>query len=251
MTDGAKYACTPDLSTFHLQVIGSVEVLGNPVGLIRNLGTGVAAMREGIKGMRKGDSMRSLKDGAKTFAKHGAYGLSNSLSKVSSSMSKGIAQLALDEDFVKEREERKDEQNKPLMSVGAGARHGGKDVYNSFASGLRGLMEKPQEGFEKGGYSGMAEGVGLGLAGLIFKPASGVLDLISHTTEGLRNQTNVSDKETVLRCIEPRKIDGDRVLRSRKGAMQPHLELLELVIGHSRSLGGAYGEKLCPTSAFA
>lgn len=34
----------------------------------------------------------------------------------------------------------------------------------------------------------MAEGLGLGLVGAVFKPASGVLDAISHTTEGIRNQ---------------------------------------------------------------
>jgi hypothetical protein len=223
------------------KVIGSVEILGNPVGLLRNLGTGLVAMRTGISNMRKGDSLKSLKEGAKTFAKHSTYGLSNSISKVSSSMSKGVASLAMDDDFLKEREERKDEMKGKPQSAGAGARHGGRDVYKSLASGFTGLMEKPADGFEKGGYWGMARGLGLGVAGVIFKPASGVLDLISHTTEGLRNQTNVSTKEMVTRCMEPRRMEGDRVLRPRKGPLLAHIELLERLSQHSKSLS-TYGD---------
>jgi hypothetical protein len=223
------------------KVIGSVEILGNPVGLLRNLGTGLVAMRAGISNMRKGDSLKSLKEGAKTFAKHSAYGFSNSISKVSSSMSKGVASLAMDDDFLKEREERKDEMKGKPQSAGAGARTGGRDVYKSLASGITGLMEKPADGFEKGGYWGMARGLGLGVAGVIFKPASGVLDLISHTTEGIRNQTNVSSKELVTRCMEPRRMEGDRVLRPRKGPLLAHIELLERLALHSKSLS-TYGD---------
>ena len=89
------------------RIIGSVEVLGNPVGLFRNLGTGFRAFGSGVSGLRHGDQ-QSFKDGAKTLVRHGTHGLSNTISKVSSSVSRGVASVSLDSDFLRQRDEQKD-----------------------------------------------------------------------------------------------------------------------------------------------
>ncbi len=48
------------------RLLGSVEVLGNPAGLMRNLGIGMKAFSSGLTGLRHGDR-QSFKDGAKTL----------------------------------------------------------------------------------------------------------------------------------------------------------------------------------------
>ena len=95
------------------RIVGSVEVLGNPVGLFRNLGTGFRAFGSGVSGLRHGDQ-QSFKDGTKTLMRHGTHGLSNTISKVSSSVSRGVASVALDADFLRLRDEQKD--NKVCLS---------------------------------------------------------------------------------------------------------------------------------------
>jgi len=42
------------------------------------------------------------------------------------------------------------------------------------------------------GFKGLAQGMAYGVAGLICKPTSGLLDLIANTTEGIRNQVSLS-----------------------------------------------------------
>ena len=49
---------------------------------------------------------------------------------------------------------------------------------------------KPVQGAKRDGVGGFAKGVGLGLAGAIVKPASGVVDLVAKTNEGIESQVD-------------------------------------------------------------
>jgi hypothetical protein len=44
------------------------------------------------------------------------------------------------------------------------------------------------KGAQKGGFLGLAKGIGKGLTGLITKPVVGTIDAVSMTTKGLKNQ---------------------------------------------------------------
>ncbi len=60
------------------------------------------------------------------------------------------------------------------------------------------------EGAEKGGAAGFAKGVGKGVIGLFTKPAVGVFDFVSASTEGIRNTTTVFDQGEIDRARLPR-----------------------------------------------
>lgn len=217
------------------RLLGSVEVLGNPAGLLRNLNTG---MRAFTAGLRHGDR-QSLKDGAKTFVKHGTHGVSNTISKVSSSFSRGLASVSLDEDFLREREENKDHKGRP-QSMQVGFSKGASNLGKSAFSGFTGFFKKPLEGYQQGGMGGFVEGVGVGVAGLLCKPTSGLLDLVANTTEGLRNQTNPHGKAaTHSRCREPREMQkDDPVLKPLDSGVTPEGELMARLKTYSSCLPG-------------
>ena len=52
----------------------------------------------------------------------------------------------------------------------------------SVFSGVTGVFTKPVEGAKSGGVAGFAAGFGKGLVGLVSKPVSGAVDLVSKTT---------------------------------------------------------------------
>lgn len=52
----------------------------------------------------------------------------------------------------------------------------------SIFSGATGVITKPVEGASKQGITGFVKGAGVGILGLVFKPVSGVVDLVSKTT---------------------------------------------------------------------
>ncbi len=217
-----------------------LQVLGNPVGLFRNLGTGIRAFTSGVSGLRHGDQ-QSFKDGAKTLVRHGTHGLSNTISKVTSSASRGLA--SVDSSFLRQREEQKDYKDRPedyKVGFRQGTAHLGKCVY----SGFSGLAKKPAEGYATGGFKGMAQGMAFGVAGLICKPASGLLDLVANTTEGIRNQTNPNGKRQIARYREPRALAESRVLVPLHSTAPAYLELFERLATYASSLPQALGGDL-------
>jgi len=224
------------------RIVGSVEVLGNPVGLFRNLGTGFRAFGSGVSGLRHGDQ-QSFKDGTKTLVRHGTHGLSNTISKVSSSVSRGVASVALDADFLRLRDEQKDNKERP-EDFKVGFRQGTSHLANCFSSGFSGALTKPAQGYSTGGFKGLAQGMAYGVAGLICKPTSGLLDLIANTTEGIRNQTCPNGKRQIARYREPRVMSESRLLSPLHSSPPPYLELFQRLATYASSLPQALGGDL-------
>jgi vacuolar protein sorting-associated protein 13A/C len=64
-------------------------------------------------------------------------------------------------------------------------------------------------GAQRGGFTGFLKGIGRGLIGVVTKPITGVLDLASHTTEGLKNTiTYFDDKANEEKKRKPRAFYG-------------------------------------------
>ena len=80
------------------------------------------------------------------------------------------------------------------------------------------------------------QGMAFGMAGLICKPASGLLDLVANTTEGIRNQTNPQGRRQIARFREPRTISSDRVVLPLHSTPPPYLELLSRLALESTTL---------------
>lgn len=79
-------------------------------------------------------------------------------------------------------------------------------------------MTKPLEGAKSSGVEGFVQGVGKGIIGAAAQPVSGVLDLLSKTTEGanamrMKIASAITSDEQLLRRRLPRVVGGDNLLR--------------------------------------
>ncbi|KAG6015320.1 hypothetical protein E4U54_003712 [Claviceps lovelessii] len=198
------------------KILGSADFLGNPVGLFNNISSGVTDIfYEPYQGLILSDRPEEfgigIAKGAASFAKKTVFGVTDSLSKFTGSLSKGLAAASLDKQFQDRRRITK-ARNRPkhaLYGVAAGA----NSLFTSVASGVGGLARKPLEGAEQEGALGFFKGVGKGVLGLATKPAVGVLDMASNVSEGIRNTTTVFDGQELERTRFPRFIPRDGIVR--------------------------------------
>ncbi|WWD17860.1 hypothetical protein CI109_102304 [Kwoniella shandongensis] len=197
------------------RVLGSADFLGNPVGLFNNISSGFSDIfyepYQGIVMHGNKDIGLGIARGATSFAKKTVFGISDSVTKVTGSIGKGLSAATLDAEFQNKRRMTR-RRNKPkhaLYGVAAGA----SAFADSVTSAFEGVASKPMEGAEKGGAAGFAKGVGKGFVGLFTKPVVGVMDFVSASTEGIRNTTTVFDQSDLDRVRLPRFISADGVLR--------------------------------------
>jgi vacuolar protein sorting-associated protein 13A/C len=198
------------------KIIGSADFLGNPVGLFNNLSSGVVDIfYEPYQGLIMSDRPEQLgvgiAKGATSFVKKSVFGFSDSLSKVTGSISKGLATATMDKQF-QDRRRMTRARNRPKHAL-YGVTAGANSLVSSVASGVGGLAKKPLEGAEQDGVAGFFKGVGLGVLGLATKPAIGIFDLASNVSEGIRNTTTVFDGEALDRVRLPRFIGADGIVR--------------------------------------
>ncbi|KAH0564849.1 hypothetical protein GP486_001757 [Trichoglossum hirsutum] len=198
------------------KILGSADFLGNPVGLFNNISSGVADIfYEPYQGFVMTDRPQELgigiAKGATSFVKKSVFGVTDSMSKVTGSISKGLAAATMDKQF-QDRRRMSRSRNRPKHAL-YGVTAGANSFVTSLASGVGGLARKPIEGAEREGVTGFFKGVGKGVIGLATKPAIGVFDLASNVTEGIRNTTTVFDAEGLDRVRLTRFIGTDGIVR--------------------------------------
>lgn len=197
------------------RVLGSADFLGNPVGLFNNVSSGVADIfyepYQGLVMHGNKELGLGIARGASSFVKKTVFGLTDSVSKVTGSIGKGLAAATMDKEFQSRRRMSRF-RNKPRHAL-YGITAGANSFFTSVASGFEGLALRPLEGAEQGGAGGFLKGVGKGLVGAITKPAVGVFDLASNVTEGMRNTTMVFDQNDIDRVRLPRYIGSDGIVR--------------------------------------
>ncbi|KAF4122047.1 vacuolar protein sorting-associated protein 13A/C [Geosmithia morbida] len=202
------------------KILGSADFLGNPVGLFNNISSGVTDIfYEPYQGLILSDKPEEfglgIAKGAASFAKKTVFGFSDSFSKFTGSLSKGLAAASLDKQF-QDRRRITRARNKPKHAL-YGVTTGANSLFTGVASGVGGLARKPLEGAEQGGAVGFFKGVGKGVLGLATKPAVGMLDLASNVSEGIRNTTTVFDGQELDRIRFPRHIPNDGIVRPYNG----------------------------------
>lgn len=147
------------------------------------------------------------------------------MTKFTSSIGKGLSAATLDNEY-QTRRRMAQRRNKPKHAI-YGVAVGASAFANSVSSAFEGVavsgrnadgpdansQAMPMQGIEKGGASGFAKGVGKGFVGLFTKPAVGVMDFLSHSTEGIRNTTTVFDQGELERVRYARFIAADGVIR--------------------------------------
>ncbi|CEO60240.1 Putative Function: promotes endosomal cycling of TGN [Penicillium brasilianum] len=197
-------------------ILGSADIIGNPVGLFNNISSGFADIfYEPYQGMVLTDRPQELgygiAKGATSFVKKSVFGFSDSMAKFTGSMSKGLAAATMDKEFQDQRRMSKS-RNRPKHAL-YGITAGGNAFATSLASGIGGLARHPLQGAEKEGVAGFFKGVGKGVLGLATKPAIGAFDLASNLAEGVRNTTTVFDADGLDRVRLTRFIGTDGIVR--------------------------------------
>lgn len=177
------------------KVLGSADVFGNPVGLFNNISSGVMDIfYEPYQGYMMKEPQEvglGIAKGGLSFLKKSIFGLSDSVSRFSGSVAKGLTAASLDKDFQERRmlNRRRNTPRHPMDGVSNGA----SSLYDGITAGFTGLAVAPYQGAAKEGASGFIKGIGKGLWGLPTKTATGVFDFANNISESIKSTTTVFD----------------------------------------------------------
>jgi hypothetical protein len=168
------------------KVIGSSDMIGNPMGLIDKLGTGVFEFfNEPRKGLLKGPGAfaTGVGKGVKSLVSGVVSGGFGSVSRITGSLYSVVRQVGGDENSY-ERINRND-------TAAYGIYHGLKGGLQDLGEGVSGLFMKPFRGAKAGGVKGFFKGMGSGLLGLATAPLSAVLRVGTSVTSGIANSATL------------------------------------------------------------
>jgi len=198
------------------KIIGSAAVLGSPVTLIDQLGSGVYDFfHEPAQGFVAGPEAfgKGLAKGTTSLLKNTLTGVFGSASKFTDAVSGGLVKVGMDDDW--ERERRVKALKKP-KHLGQGLQQGVVGLSEGVFYGVTGVVTQPVKGFQEEGALGLVKGMGKGAAGLVLRPTVGVVDVFTRTAEGLQNMGNyLGDEAKRTRVRPPRYIDAnEKLLRS-------------------------------------
>jgi len=190
-----------------LTIAGASDLLGNPSGLARNIGTGVKDFfLEPAKGLFMGEGlMEGLEKGTTSLFQKTVYGFLDSATKMTGAMSKGLSKATMDREFHKNSST----PTPAPETVEEGLAKGFQELSKGFSEGLKGVVQQPMRGL---GENAFFSGLGKGLLGVITKPAVGILDFSHNVTAGVRS--NFREKDPT-RLRHPRYIspNGGRLQR--------------------------------------
>jgi vacuolar protein sorting-associated protein 13A/C len=147
--------------------------------------------------------------GATSLMKKTVFGLSDTFSKFTGSIGKGLSVMTMDSKFQESR--RIASRNRP-KHVAQGVAKGAKGLVQGFASGVTGIITQPFQGAQESGVEGFFVGIGKGLLGAVAKPMIGVVDLATGVSEGIKNTTTVFDDDLDRQRL-PRHIGKDGILK--------------------------------------
>jgi hypothetical protein len=182
---GLVYATQAMVQT--LKIIGSAEILGDPVGAIATLGSSVRVFVKKTKSELKGHS-QSLGGGLKNLVQ-GVSGISfGSAAKMTKSIGEQLASIS-GSNFKSYMHE------EDASHVGTGVVQGGTVFAKAMVNGVLNIGKKPMEGIQAGSVSQTAVGVVSGLSGLALAPVIGVLGFTAKVTQGIDSSTHIFDEK--------------------------------------------------------
>uniref|UniRef100_A0A8C3CX35 Vacuolar protein sorting 13 homolog D n=1 Tax=Cairina moschata TaxID=8855 RepID=A0A8C3CX35_CAIMO len=180
------------------RILGSVDFLGNPMGLLSDVSEGVAGL---LKYGNVGGLIRNV-----------THGVSNSAAKFAGTLSDGLGKT-MDNRHQTEREYIRYHaatSGEHLVAGIQGLAHG-------IIGGLTSVITSTVEGVKtEGGVSGFISGLGKGLVGTVTKPVAGALDFASETAQAVRDTATLSGpRSQVVRVRKPRCCRGPQGLLPR------------------------------------
>jgi hypothetical protein len=195
------------------KILGSADFLGNPVSLVSNLGTGVKDFfYEPAMGIVESPAAfgKGLAKGTKSLVLKTTYAIFDTASKLTGTVAKVGAKLTMDDNYQRERAIRN--QTK-ARHAGEGLVYGARDFGIGLYKGITGVVLEPIRGGQQEGAVGVFKGIGKGLAGIVLKPVVGAVDLVTRTTEGIKNTTTYMDEKSKAPIRPPRYFGADNLVR--------------------------------------
>ncbi|CAM9137825.1 unnamed protein product [Lampetra planeri] len=185
------------------QILGSVDFLGNPMGLLNDVSEGVSEL---IRYGNVGGLIRNV-----------THGVSNSAAKFAGTLSDGLGKT-MDNRHQSEREYIRYHGATSGEHLVAGI-HG---LAHGIIGGMTSIITSTVEGVKtEGGVSGFFSGLGKGLVGTVTKPVAGALDFASETAQTVRDMASLSNHRlSVQRVRKPRCCKGPQDLLPRYSSSQ-------------------------------
>jgi len=196
-----------------LHFVFGAEILGSPISLVSNLGTGVKDFfTEPAQGFTRSPAEFGvgIAKGTSSLIKNTTVGIFNTTSKFTGAIASGTAALTFDDKYQLERDKTRVKE-KP-KHAGQGLRFGAKSFGKGLFHGVTGIVTQPIQGGREQGISGAFKGIGKGVAGAVVKPTVGAIDSVSKVTEGIKNTAMLWDEEEKKKKRLPRFIGSDKAI---------------------------------------
>ena len=204
------------------KVLGSSELVGNPVALLSNVGRDVKALLyDPAQGLLEAPSLmiaRDFAENAVSLLRNTSIGIVESATKVIETVSKTIKKLNLDEG-----RKRGGASSSATVRIGVGAAgprnlseglaQGASVFVREVGGGLIGIVLRPIEGARRSGALGAARGVAEGLLGLVTRTVTGTLDGVVLAARGAAHSVNPRPESTYRERF-PRLISADGSVRA-------------------------------------
>jgi len=210
-------------------LLGSLELLGNPVGFVRSIGAGVydffyLPLRAIRHGFGPGEVLRGVARGWTSLFLHLGEGALTSVSGFSGSIARNLDRLSFDPNYASHRDtlrrtrssetaewqftirESDDDDDNFLrdesdlvrqlhrhrFSTAVGIARGLAGLGQGVLGGATGIVTHPIEAATQDGWSlGIIRGIGRGLVGAVTKPIGGAADFIAQTSGGLMQDAGI------------------------------------------------------------
>ncbi|CAG9335375.1 VPS13_3 [Blepharisma stoltei] len=171
-----------------LSLIGHAEILGNPIGLLNNLGTGfVDFFYEPAQGLINSPMSfgKGLLKGAGSLVTNTVQGTFGTVSKLANGIATGLTSITQSKEYILERQREK-AKNRP-QNIIDGIGLGFKTLFKNASYAITGIVIDPIVAYKKSKAKGILRGGFRGISGIIVKPVAGILDATSNAAEGIKN----------------------------------------------------------------
>ncbi|EFJ34124.1 hypothetical protein SELMODRAFT_439148 [Selaginella moellendorffii] len=176
------------------KVLGSADVFGNPMSFLRSLGSGVwdfvYAPATSIR-QNPGQIVQGVTVGTRSLFRNTVFAFSNAATQMSKAARKGMAALALDQDYMNEGENQWSRDS---------------SIVNEFLEGLTGLLQSSVRGAERHGIPGVFSGMAVGVIRAVARPAASMLEVAGKTAQSIRNSSQPSQPR-IMRLRLPRHLE--------------------------------------------
>lgn len=167
------------------KIVGSVELLGDPIGLATDIVDGFALAARQLKRDVRGKSRRKG-ESALTVVQTVFGAPLLSISKVSNGLGDVVKKAV---DFKSQ-----EDPNQP-RHVPEGIVQGGAVFTKSLAYGVVGFVKEPVRGAKRAGVKGFAKGIGRGTMQLVASPVVGTLGAVEKLSQSVHNTTHLLDEK--------------------------------------------------------